>query len=89
MFRFLILPSESILKKKRQKLSVHEDYCPTIYSTFTMRLFKKKTNRPIDLNNEKVIGHLMCDKMKLKDKIFWNCQSNKMVGFTCGGNSLD
>ena len=27
--------------------------------------------------------------MKLKDNIFWNCQSNKMVGFTCGGNSLD
>ena len=27
--------------------------------------------------------------MKLKDNIFWNCQSNKMVGFTCGGNSFD
>ena len=27
--------------------------------------------------------------MKLKDNIFWNCQSNKMVGFTCGCNSLD
>ena len=27
--------------------------------------------------------------MKLKDNIFWNYQSNKMVGFTCGGNSLD
>ena len=31
----------------------------------------------------------MRDEMKLKDNIFWNCQSNKMVGFTCGCNSLD
>lgn len=31
----------------------------------------------------------MSDEMKLKDTIFWNFQSNKMVGFTCGGNSLD
>ena len=31
----------------------------------------------------------MCDEMNLKDNISWNCQSNKMVGFTCGGNSFD
>ena len=31
----------------------------------------------------------MCDEMKLKDDIFWKCQSKKMVAFTCGGNSLD
>ena len=31
----------------------------------------------------------MSDEMKLKDTIFWNFQSNKMVEFTCGGNSLD
>ena len=34
----LILPSESTLKKKRQKLSVHEGYSPKIYSTFTTSL---------------------------------------------------
>ena len=31
----------------------------------------------------------MCDEIKLKDNIFWNYQSNKIVGFSCGGNSLD
>ena len=40
----LILPSESILKKKRQKLSVHEGYCPNIYSTFYDEFVKTKTN---------------------------------------------
>ena len=52
-------------------------------------MFVKKTNSPIGLNNEKAFGHLMCDEMKLKDNVFWNYQSNKMIGFTCGGNSLD
>ena len=79
---------QKVLNKKRQKLSVHESYYPNIYSTF-YDVFVKKTNSPIGLNNEEVIGHLMCDEMKLKDNVFWNCQSNKMIGFTCGDNSLD
>ena len=52
----LILPSKSTLKKKHQKLNVHEGYCPNIYSTF-YDVFVKKTNSPIGLNNEKVIGY--------------------------------
>ena len=46
---------------------------------FTMSLLKKRNNPPIGLNNEKVIGHLICDEMKLKDNIFGNCQSNSWI----------
>ena len=30
----------------------------------------------------------MCDEIRLKVNIFWNFPSNRMVGFTCGGNSF-
>ena len=85
----LILPSESTLKENRNNLSVHEGYCPKKYSTFYDEFVNKKTNSSIGLNDDKVHGHVMCDEMKLKDGILFNCQSNGMVGFTCSGNSLD
>ena len=31
----------------------------------------------------------MCDELKLKDNVCLNCQSNKIIVFTCSGNLLD
>ena len=42
------------------------------------------------LDNDKlVLGHLMTDEMKLQSEIWWNCKTNKMVGFASSGLNTD
>ena len=84
-----ILPSKSTFNKKRQKLNVHEGYYQKYYFTYYDEFILKKKTKSISHDNEKIIGHLMCDVIYLKDNIFWNYRSNKMVGFKCDGSVLD
>jgi hypothetical protein len=76
-----IMPSASLLKKIQQGMRVNEGHCAKIYGWFHDSYVSKC---------DKVVhGHLMCDEMKLKSDIYWNCSNHAMVGLAASRDGVD
>ena len=68
----LCLPSPQLLNKKTSKYRVNPGGDPSIYLMLQDEIFASE---------EKIVGHLMFDEVKLKNGISFNCKSKEIVGF--------
>jgi hypothetical protein len=79
------LPSESTLKMKKSEHSVRDDdKNVTIYMLHSF-IHEEKATEP----NRTNIGHLECDKFKLKAGLWWKTTSHELIGFADDVNSFD
>jgi len=59
-------------------MAVTEGICPMLYSW----MFDEHNNYNSEGKKRSNIAHIMCDEMKRKSGIVWNCLSTKYLGFT-------
>ena len=77
---FEIFPSESLLRKMKSKINHKDGYNPRIYGDFLDDLLIAKHGSS-DSNDCLRKGHIMCDEIKLKSGIYWNCKTHSIMGF--------
>ena len=66
-----VCPSFSTLSKKKHQQNVQEDDNVEVYERILLLM-----------DTSKIIGQLVCDKMKLKGDIAFNVKTNEGKGFT-------
>jgi hypothetical protein len=76
-----IMPSVSLLKSIQKGMRVNEGHCAQIYGWFH--------DSYVSNCDKAVHGHLMCDEMKLKNDIYWNCSNHAMVGLAASKDGVD
>jgi hypothetical protein len=76
----MIMPSVSLLKSMQKGMRMNEGKCAKIYGWF----YDTHVSKCKDVTH----GHLMCDEMKLKNDIYWNCSDNSMVGLAASNDGV-
>ena len=67
----LKLHHPNTINKITHEMKIYPGYDPSVYFTIKDQL----------TSNSNVMGHLMPDKIKLKNGLAWNCMSNEVTGF--------
>jgi hypothetical protein len=68
------MPSISLLRKLKSKMTPEEGTFPLIYGWLCDAKVQERRTRDHDL------GHIMCDEMKLKSDFYWSPTSHKCIG---------
>ena len=77
-----VLPSISTLKKLKAQMKVNEGTCPKLYGWLHDQFLDGDIS---GTSKREWTGHLMFDKMKLKEDVAWNSSTHELTGLVDGG----